>query len=355
MQKWLTKLCGPATMSLDVTYKCTLRCLHCFNMSGEQDFNKSELSDDELTNLSEQIGNMRPTVICMCGGEPLLRIDILKKCSEIIKENSEGMTQVNMVTNGELMTESLAKELKLANFTSIQVSLDGANNKTHDWLRNKDGVFNKAIKAIEYLKKAELHVGVACTPTLKNIEEIDSILKLCEDLGVNNFRMQPLMPLGRAIDRLRGYIPTHKDYRNIANKLLKTKYENVAFEKMAVEWGDPVDHLIRFRQVLKGNNLSIGINAYGDITISPYIPVTLGNIKKYSLEEYWNKGLLDAWDIPLIGYFADRMLSCDSLCINSIYSELPLIYRDEGIALDIIEDDVFNISVEEILMNKIRS
>jgi len=198
-------------------------------------------------------------------------------------------------------------------------------------------------------------VGVACTPTLKNIEEIDGILKLCEDLGVNNFRMQPLMPLGRAIDRLRGYIPTHKDYRNIANKLLKTKYENVAFEKMAVEWGDPVDHLIRFRQVLKGNNLSIGINAYGDITISPYIPVTLGNIKKYSLEEYWNKGLLDAWDIPLIGYFADKMLSCDSLCINSTYSELPLIYREEGIALDIIEDDVFNISAEEILMNKIRS
>lgn len=30
------------TCAIDLTYKCTFRCLHCFNSSGEHSLNKQE-------------------------------------------------------------------------------------------------------------------------------------------------------------------------------------------------------------------------------------------------------------------------------------------------------------------------
>lgn len=246
---------------------------------------------------------------------------------------------------------AISKQLKLYKLSFVQVSLDGANSKSHDWLRNKQGAFDKAIEAIGYLKEAGLQVGVACTPSLKNINEIEDIIELCEKLGVNSFRMQPLMPLGRAVDNLKDYISNYENYKNIAQKLIKLKYRNLAFDKVIVEWGDPIDHLIRFRTILRDNNLALGINAYGDITVSPYIPLTLGNVKKHTLEEYWEKGLNIAWKIPVIEYISRQMLSCDRLCVNTIDNNLPFIYREDGIALDVIEDDVFNIPID-VVINK---
>ena len=34
-------------VSLDITYKCNFRCRHCYNSSGEHNFNNKELSDIE--------------------------------------------------------------------------------------------------------------------------------------------------------------------------------------------------------------------------------------------------------------------------------------------------------------------
>ena len=32
--KWYDNLCGPYEISFDITNKCNLRCLHCYNSSG---------------------------------------------------------------------------------------------------------------------------------------------------------------------------------------------------------------------------------------------------------------------------------------------------------------------------------
>ena len=168
-------ICGPLTIAVDVTYRCTLRCLHCFNCSGEQSYD-DELSDSELLQVCRQITDVLPNVVCFCGGEPLIRKDILIKCCELLKTSSNGMIKVNMVTNGELMSKEVASDLFKVGFDTIQVSLDGADADTHDWLRNKKGAFEKAVNAIKYLNEAGFSVGVACTPTLKNINNVEGIL-----------------------------------------------------------------------------------------------------------------------------------------------------------------------------------
>lgn len=327
---------GPLLVSFDVTYKCTLRCLHCFNSSGEH-AEQEELSDSEMLEVSRQLAALQPAVICLCGGEPLLRKDMIYQCSRLITDNTQGMTKINIVSNGELLTYEVAKKLKEAGIQLVQISIDGIDDLTHDWLRNKKGVFASAMRAIENLREVGLQIGVACTPTLKNLDQIDEIITMCENLGVKAFRMQPLMPLGRANKYLDEYIPEYEDYRKLARKLNYLKYVNAAQKKMDIEWGDPIDHIIRFREKLIDTNVVMGISAYGDITISPYIPVSIGNIRKHMLIEYWESGYMNAWSIPEINQYSENMVSCTKLLYgHQLDGESYQVKK-----IDLIDDHIF--------------
>jgi len=334
----------PLIMSIDVTYKCTMRCLHCFNGSNENEL-EPELTDEELLYLADQIVDIMPNVICFCGGEPLIRREILYLCCEKIVKRTNGYTKVNVVTNGELVNNEVARNLRKAGFNLVQVSLDGAKPETHDWLRNKIGSFNKAVNAIKSLVEAGLYVGVAYTPTLKNIPEIDEAIKLCEQLGVCEFRVQPLMVMGRAKRNLNGYIPTYRDYQILATKLKQLQMQQIAKKGMNVEWGDPVDHLIRSNYRESGYNPFIGIDAYGYLRISPYLPLTFGNIRRHTILEYWNSGLSNVWSLPIVKWISKQIRATEDLDLSS--KGFKEVYWEKSVDIDLIEDYISEVKPEQ--------
>lgn len=60
---------GPYQLALDITNKCNLRCLHCYNASGENRVMEHELSDDEVIKFVKDILPMKLLNFCFCGGE----------------------------------------------------------------------------------------------------------------------------------------------------------------------------------------------------------------------------------------------------------------------------------------------
>ena len=48
-------LVGPHQVAIDITNNCNLRCLHCYNSSGENDVLKQELSDEEILTFVESL------------------------------------------------------------------------------------------------------------------------------------------------------------------------------------------------------------------------------------------------------------------------------------------------------------
>lgn len=58
-------------INIDITRKCTLKCRHCYNHSGEM--NNDELTSDELFRIMNDLASTRPDNFCICGGEPLLK------------------------------------------------------------------------------------------------------------------------------------------------------------------------------------------------------------------------------------------------------------------------------------------
>lgn len=310
---------APHQFSVDVTNCCNLRCLHCYNSSGENSVMHDELSDAELLELAEEIAELKPHGCCVCGGEPLMRANVV---CDFIRILSRRGVYCSMVTNGILLTEPLLERLVDAGLMSIQFSLDGSP-KSHERIRRYKGAFKSAAKAIEVvLAKTDLRLSIAFCPTSFNIDDLDYVYDFLTDqynnsgrltrLSLDDYidlRFQPLMLLGRA-RKNREIRPSEDQYRKLVFWI--SEKQQTGNPRIEIEWGDPVDHLIRHQS--KGVLVDqLPIRANGDITVSPYIPLVVGNIRRHRISEYWDAGLSRVWHTELVRAISSHMVSIDTM------------------------------------------
>lgn len=312
--------------SVDVTYQCNLRCRHCFDFGGE--CKRQEMDDREVLNVFYQLAQANLSSICICGGEPLLRRGLVNKAISLIKKNDKS-TLVSMVSNGLLWTERIASELKESGLDLIQFSLDGITNESYDYVRMSHGQLPQVIKAIRIATDNDIKVAIASLPHSRNIEEYPKIIDFCESLGISDFRAQPLMPLGRG----------ERNY----NELCLTPEQNDALAKymssrnatspMQITWGDPVDHLFMYQET--GRIPQVCINAFGEISVSPYLPITIWNLRKRPLQEYIDLEIdIYALQHPVV---LNRLQSISGLSDFTSNAEgLPILFLESS--LDISEE-----------------
>ncbi|MGC9101218.1 MAG: radical SAM/SPASM domain-containing protein [Caldisericum sp.] len=321
---------GPYQMSFDITNKCNFRFLHCYNRSGENPVIERELTDEEVLEFANDLARLKLFNFCFCGGEPFLRFELMCEVGKILSSSG---SIVSFVTNGSLVTEEKAKKLLASGVTRGQVSLDGDNPVSHERLRRVKGSFEKAVNAIKILKEVGFkEVDVAFCPTAWNIDEVESTFLHCKELGVTGFRVQPLMLLGRSKEHAKEILPTPLQYRELVKTInfMKEKYlfdessttcaacsltPGVA-HNMNIEWGDPVDHLIRFPTIVEHCTTFAGVKADGSLQVSPYLPITVGNIRRHKFSEYWENGLARMWEIPKIKELARRIVSVEDMGRN---------------------------------------
>ena len=84
--------------------------------------------------------------------------------------------------------------------------------------------------------------------------------------------------------------------------------------------------------------------------ISAYLPLVIGNIRKYSINEYWNKGNLSSiWSTKIVQYLASKIKCIDDM--ELITNSIAEINTDDCIYLDAIEDDLNDLDlIKDIVM-----
>ncbi|MEW6482828.1 MAG: radical SAM protein [bacterium] len=242
---------------------------------------------------------------------------------------------VSLVTNGSLLTKEKAERLVENGVTRPQVSLDGAREETHERLRQYKGAFKLAISAISYFAQTKGYeeIMVAFTPTGFNYTELEDTFYLTRDLGVEQFRVQPLMILGSTQLHLKELLPNPLQYRHIVRTIIKLQDK---FGPNTIEWGDPVDHLIRFRTRIQHCINNVNIQANGDIVPSPYLPISVGNIRRHSFKKYWDAGLVKIWELPVIQRMAERICSVPDFGRKE--EGIPTVWFEKNIEIDIIDN-----------------
>lgn len=183
----------------ECTLRCNLSCIHC----GSDCKKEAEVKDMPLQDFTSVLDTIKTrvspekTMIVLTGGEPLMRKDLAICGMEISKRGFPW----GMVSNGYLLDDKKLQELVNAGLRSVTVSLDGLNPETHDWFRNKNGSWEKAINAIKCITATPgLVFDVVTCVNKRNIKDLNELKKLLVSIGVKNWRLFTVFPKGRAAE-----------------------------------------------------------------------------------------------------------------------------------------------------------
>ncbi|SME95233.1 radical SAM protein [Pseudobacteriovorax antillogorgiicola] len=136
----------PMAIQLDITNACNLSCTHCYHPHHS---NKGAIGIESWKGVLDEVErfllkySFDPEFI-ICGGEPLLS-PLFKPIVTRIGEQFKG-ARIVVLTNGTIYRSSLLAFLYKYPI-SVQISLDGPNQETHDQVRG-DGSFEKTVEGI---------------------------------------------------------------------------------------------------------------------------------------------------------------------------------------------------------------
>jgi radical SAM protein with 4Fe4S-binding SPASM domain len=186
----------PRILTLSITDCCNLQCRHCFVDAGKS--LHATAKAPVIKRLAREFAAIGGSGVRFTGGEPLCH----PKWLELVRHaRSIGFERVFLQTNGTLMNERDAAALREMDFPglSIQVSLDGATEASHDLVRAA-GAFSAALSGIRHLVRAGLgsRVVIFFTEMRHNILELPALLELAESLSVNAVVSGTLVSHGRA-------------------------------------------------------------------------------------------------------------------------------------------------------------
>ena len=278
-----TTLSAPLKVFVDITYRCNLRCAHCFTDSHSMDQN--ELSTEQFFSLIDQMEEMGTMMLALAGGEPLLRPDFY----EIVAYATQKGIKVGMTTNGLYITPECAKRLQELDISTISISLDGSEDH-HDAIRGKNN-WKKTVENIKIARKycPKTKVGIRYTINSTNLHDYEEILRLGEELGLDVVKFNPIRPFGRACQH-QNLLITQDQYISFLNSvqkvptkmrysLPKTPLDCCEYEFIDLGFG------------CTGGKETCNITPTGEFSGCAFLgpDFVVGNIKEIPLKQLWEK------------------------------------------------------------------
>ena len=136
-------------LRVSVTKRCNLNCSYC---GAGKEKEEGELSAEQIEKIVKAFVDCGITKVRLTGGEPLVRKDICDIAQRISR--IDGIKKLALTTNGIRLKE-LAKPLKDAGVTAINISLDTTDEKQYKMLTGYDGL-KKVFEGIDECERTGL-------------------------------------------------------------------------------------------------------------------------------------------------------------------------------------------------------
>ncbi len=276
-----------------ITNLCNLHCKHCYqdDFSRKSDLDRQGLkriSDNLLATLEEWD---KTACIHLTGGEPLLKPELLVLLEELDLQPT--VEELGIITNGLLIDQEMAKKLsRFSKLRKIKISLDGGNAETNDTIRQR-GAFEKVMHNLPRLKEiGKFEILFMITVMKSNFRSLPSLLRLCQDSGVNGLIIERFIPLGRGKEIV-GEVLGKEEWKEMIGMLTdffpadEEEDPFLPYQAFQVSFDGEESELFGAPCVIGSDGLCV----MPDGTIFPCrrFPVSLGNLLNESLREIWEK------------------------------------------------------------------
>ncbi len=334
----------PKSVTIDITFRCTCRCVMCALYGEHRDGwsnqeKDKELSTDEWLRVIDDLHAYGLQSICFTGGEPFLRKDLLT----IIEYAKRKGLSVNVLTAGALLNREICSHLVEIGLDDLSVSIDGPIN-IHNAIR-RSKVFEAAIEGIRHIqRKKELcgsqvpNITIANTIQKMNQEHLHELVPLAHELGVylsysplfftNNCSKKREQELDNACtaakDENQGVLDSHRcvDVNILLKELNQVKTEAEALgQPVYVPFTRKSDIYLRYydfnHSVLKKCFLpwyASRIDPFGNVYPCS-VNVKCGNVRQAPFHKIWNNAKYQKFrnSLKKIGLFP----GCAKCCVLS--------------------------------------
>lgn len=268
--KWLIKNNLLQNLSLQLSYKCNLNCIHCFN---DKNYNEFELSTEKTKEIIDEAYNLGISAVGITGGECTFNKNFL----DIARYVREKKLSLRMLTNGQLLYDNDFFEEVISLYPNmIKISLYSMKPEIHDKMTLVKGSCEKTVYVIKKLREKNMPVTISYLETTENRNEFHDVIRFGDEIGA-----------GVSVS---SHFINNPDNNNSTLELSDK-------ELLELYLNDKYPHSpINSHPIAQERNTPICHAGYRSIAVAPNLDVTpcndfnyiLANLKDTSLKEVWN-------------------------------------------------------------------
>jgi radical SAM protein with 4Fe4S-binding SPASM domain len=180
----------PLEGSLELTFRCNLRCAHCYvnEPSGDLRARRQELTAAEIGRITDEVVDLGCLWMLLTGGEPLLRSDFT---GIYLHMKRKGLL-VGLFTNGSLITPRIADLLAEWPPADLEISIYGSTQTVHEGVTGVPGSYRRCLRGIELLLDRKLRLRLKTIPMTLNCADMEGMRALAKGYRLE-FRWDPLV------------------------------------------------------------------------------------------------------------------------------------------------------------------
>ncbi len=199
----------------NITYKCNLRCKHCYINAGP-DVRLPELGEEDVVRVADQIASHGIPLVVFTGGEPLVSGKFWLAAERL---SGRGRPKLSLSTNGTLIDGEVAGRLKRLGFAYVGVSLDSLDPRRHDEFRGVPGAWEAAVRGMRASVEAGIPTGLRFTLTKWNVKEAPAVVDFAAKLGLRRVSIYLLDTVGRGSE-IAGDLPTREQLEGFLDDMV---------------------------------------------------------------------------------------------------------------------------------------
>jgi len=165
---------NPLWLLAEVTYKCPLHCVFCYNPVDYTRYG-TELSTEDWLRVLRQGRDLGAAQLGFSGGEPLMREDL-----EIMVAEARRLGYYsNLITSGVGLNEKRIAAFKEGGLDHIQLSFQDSTRELNDFLTSTR-TFDLKRKVARLIKQHDYPMVLNCVLHRHNIDHVTQILEMAE-------------------------------------------------------------------------------------------------------------------------------------------------------------------------------
>ncbi len=247
---WSTKLSAPLNVTLQITDKCNLKCIHCHR----KDKWILDLSLNKTKSLIDELSDLRVFNINISWGEALMHPDIY----DIFEYGIWKWIKMTMSTNWTLLNKKNIERLFKLWLRQVHVSLDSYLHDKHDNIRWVKDSFIKTLISLKLLKESWINFTLVTTLVNQDFDEYKKIIDLSYEVWASAHKTNLLIPQWQGTDLKVNYYKNPEIFEKYVKifKIQRERYKNkmnVIWESMFLisTWENIIDDDINKPDILK--------------------------------------------------------------------------------------------------------